>query len=213
MPLTITIDVQDSATAAVVALDDALGKRTYAKAVARVVSNEFTRNFERLAQARHRGGQHNYYLTAARSTMGTSPDNVPTVTVYAPAGIGLRRYGGTVKASGKISAVTGKPIRSIAIPKEGGPAEGRVPLDFKTAGVKLRLIVMKSLARAALYGPDPAHGNRPTVYFWLVGSVTFHADPSIFPKDSTLVETINKTLDRYAKGVWRSQVRRYTNGR
>lgn len=214
MPVTITVNVEDSATAAAVALEDALGKGLHAKAVARVASAEFVRNFERVAASRHRGiGQHNYYLTAARSTLGTAQGGDALVTVYAPSGIALRRYGGYVKASGRISAATGKPIRSLSIPRRGGPAEGRVPLDFKTAGVKLRLRVLKSINRAALVGPDPANAGRMTVYFWLVGSVTFRADPAVFPDDGDLSKSINATLDRYAKTVWAQHVRRYTNGR
>jgi hypothetical protein len=205
MPATITIDVQDSATTAVVALENALGTSVYAKAVARVAAAEYTRNFERLAASRHRGGPHNYYLTAARSTMGRAEGGDAVVTIYAPAGIGLRRYGGTVKASGRVSTVTGKPIKSIAIPREGGPAEGRTPLDVKTAGIKLRLVILKSINRAALYGPDS--GGKPTVYFWLVGSVTFRPDTAVFPAASDLSLKINSTLDRYAKGVWAKYAR------
>ena len=211
MPTTITIEVQDSATAAAVALQDALGKGVHAKAVARVAAAEYTRNFERLASTRHRGGAHNYYLTAARSTMGRAEGSDAVVSIYAPAGIGLRRYGGTVKASGRISQVTGRPIRSIAIPKEGGPAEGRVPLDMKTAGIKLRLVILKSINRACLAGRDD--GGRMTVYFWLVGSVTFRPDPSVFPDPSDLSVKINATLDRYAKTVWAQYARRTANGR
>ena len=205
MPVTITVQVTDSATAAAVALQDALGKGLHAKAVARVASAEFVKNFERLAASRHRGGQHNYYLTAARSAIGRAEGGDAVVSIYAPAGIGLRRYGGTVKASGRISSVTGKPIRSIAIPREGGPAEGRVPLDVKTAGIKLRLVILKSINRAALYGPDAS--GKPTVYFWLVGSVTFRPDASVFPAASELSVIINSTLDRYAKGVWAQYAR------
>jgi hypothetical protein len=218
MPVTIRVEVQDSATAAAVALHDALGKGLHAKAVARVASAEFVKNFERLAASRHRGGQHNYYLTAARSTLGTAQGGDAVVTVYAPAGIALRRYGsgglpgGVVKPSGRISQVTGKPIKSMSIPREGGPADGRVPLDIKTAGVVLKLRVLKSINRAALVGKDPASG-RMTVYFWLVKSVRYHADSAVFPADADLSKTINATLDRYAKTVWAQHVRRYTNGR
>lgn len=214
MPVTIKIDVQDSATAAVIALEQALGARTYGKAVARVAANLYTRNFERLAQARHRGGPHNYYLTAARSTMGrVGSDGVPTVTIYAPAGIALRRYGsaklpgGVLRASGRVSSVTGKPVTKLAIPDEGGPADGRVPLDFKTSGIKLRLAVFKTLNRAALVRDDDA-SDKPVVYFWLHESVIQPEDASVFPSDAKLSQDINRTLDRWASGVWAQYIRK-----
>ncbi len=200
MSVTITIETDTSSIAQLTALADTAGRRKYLTAVSRTAANVFTSNFEQKARARHRGGPFNYYLTAARNTSADTDQDSAIIRITAPAGIALRRYGGTVLPSGRISRVTGRPITKLAIPARDGPAAGRTTLDMQTAGVKLRLIVIKRLNLAALAGEDTSSG-RPRIYFWLVPKTTHQPDPTVFPDNETLGTAVNKTLARVFKSA------------
>lgn len=200
--LTINIQTTGNPANRLAALADIAGRRKYLTAVARTAANTFVQNFEDLAQQRHRDGPFNYYHTAARNTIGVAEKLAAVIRITAPAGIGLRRYGGDVYPSGRISSITGKPITKLAIPVKGRPMDSRTPLDAKNMGVKLRLAVIKRLGIAALVGPDPATG-RPRFYFWLVSSTHHDPDPTVFPSADTLSRSVNKTLARVFNDAWR----------
>ncbi|MDA3925202.1 MAG: hypothetical protein PF904_10950 [Kiritimatiellae bacterium] len=192
---TLHIQTAGNAEAQLNALAETATRRQYLSAVSRTASNTFVRNFESQAQKKHRGGSFNYYLTAARNTTGSVDDDSAVIRIAAPAGIGLRRYGGTVVPSGRPSRITGKPITKLTIPVKGGPADGKSTLDMQTAGVKLHLVVLKRLGLAALAGPADA-GGESKFYFWLVPSTTHQPDPTVFPSNDVLSRDINKTLTR-----------------
>ena len=64
-----------------------------------------------------------FYKKAAESVQLASSADAAIVSIT-QRGIALRRYGGTVRPTGRTSDVTGKPIKNLALPVGGAPSPG-----------------------------------------------------------------------------------------
>jgi len=161
-----------------------------AAAVVAEACGDLTRgHLRRLAGRRHRPGiAHNFYLRAADAVVAERVTGGAAVTI-AHEGLALRYYGGTVRPSGRISLVTGRPIRALAVPKPGSGAEGKTPGEFG----KLFVVASKRSGKAVLAGRGPAGMVR--VLFLLLKSAEHKADKSVLPKDRAYQEAGAEALD------------------
>lgn len=148
-----------------------------------------------LHAARHRGvTQRSFYLRAAEAVVADASKDGARVQID-HAGLALRFYGGRVYPSGRTSLITGKPIRRIAVPKEGSEAEGKTPYDFRG---RVSLIITKR--KKAFLGKEEADGSF-TPLFWLVEMTKHEKDPTVLPTDDTLADAAEEAIDEYIQEV------------
>ena len=160
-----------------------------ANAVAAEAAAERTReHFKALSASRHRpGSSKDYYQNAVEAVVSSADASSGKVSIDYT-GLALRRYGGEVKPSGKTSLITGKPIRRLAVPKEGSEAEGRTPYDFRG---KVSLVVTKR--KKAFLGKPEADGSFSPL-FWLVETTHHDPDPSVLPTDDDFYSAVKTAL-------------------
>ncbi len=105
-------------------------------------------------------------------------------------GAALHYYGGTVRPSGRVSTVTGRPIQFLTIPKHPA-AHGKRASDFRAlysvpGGLRLQQGAQKSEAA------DP-------LYFIFARQATIKADPALLPEMALMQEAaadaVADTLD------------------
>ena len=100
------------------------------------------------------------------------------------------RYATTAPCpSRRVSLVTGRPIKRLAIPIKGRGAEGRLPKDFKG----LFVVASKRSGKAVLAGRGPSGLVR--ALFTLVKSSTHKADKSVLPTDDQYTAAGADALD------------------
>jgi len=150
---------------------------------------ELTRtHIDGIAGKRHRSrSPRNYYAEAAASVIREWDDNTATVSIP-HAGFALRYYGGTVRPSGRTSLITGKPIRRLAIPISGSPAEGKTPGDFKD------IFFLKSKKGNGLLAQDKGNGLI-SVLFSLHDKTEHEEDKSILPTDAEYDAAVVKAIE------------------
>ena len=143
----------------------------------------------RIASSRHRSGlARNFYARAADAVVSEPVSHGAMITIP-HTGLALRYYGGTVRPSGRVSLVTGRPIKRLAIPIKGRGAEGRLPKDFKG----LFVVASKRSGKAVLAGRGPSGLVR--ALFTLVKSSTHKADKSVLPTDDQYTAAGADALD------------------
>jgi hypothetical protein len=141
----------------------------------------------RLAARRHRPGMpHNFYARAAGAVV-SEPVYGGAQVIIPHEGLALRYYGGTVRPSGRISLVTGRPIRRLAVPKKGSGAQGKTPAEFKD----LFVLKLKRKAVLAVRGP----GGMVRVLFRLLERTEHKPDPSVMPTDAEFRKAGAEALD------------------
>lgn len=163
---------------------------TAANEVISEAAAEVTREHLRsLHNTRHRPGlSKSFYLSAADAVVSLSDDNSAVVDIP-HTGLALRYYGGDVYPSGKISLITGKPIRHLAIPVEGSEAEGKTPYDLRGS---TSLVVTKR-KKAFLVKKDSDEEITPL--FWLVEKSHHEADKTVLPTDEALQKAASEALN------------------
>ena len=163
--------------------------------VAEAAAEKARAHLRALSSERHRAsGPRSFYLRAAEAVVALSDDSGAVVEIP-HTGLALRRYGGEVSPSGKTSLVTGKPIRRLAVPKEGSEAEGRTPYDFRG---KVSLVITKR--KKAFLGKPEADGSF-TPLFWLVESTRHEPDPSVLPTDAEFQSAAVEALEEFVKEI------------
>lgn len=190
--LTLNVNMADAKVReTLAAVSEKLSPESCAAAAAEAGADVVRDHFITLARSRHRSGQRiNYYLQAADSVIrepsgGTALIRVPHT------GIAQRYFGGTVYPSGRISAVTGKPIRRLAIGLSGTPGEGHVPADF--AGL---FCIPSDDGEKAVLARESGGGVQ--ALFALVPKAVQHADSSVLPADDALLDAAAQSiLDLY----------------
>lgn len=141
-----------------------------------------------LASSRHRKGQGlNFYARAADAVVAEPVSGGAEVTIP-HVGLALRYFGGTVRASGRISQVTGRPIRMLAIPKKGSEAEGKTPGEFGD----LFVVASRRSGKAVLAGRK-ANGM-VAVLFFLTPKTTHKPDKSVLPTDAAYLDACKDAL-------------------
>lgn len=162
---------------------------TYTGPAAGVVAEaagDLTReHFRKRAADKHRPAQpHNYWLRAADSVVAEAVDGGAKVSIP-HTGVALRYFGGTVRPSGRISLVTGKPIRRLAVPFSGSEAEGKTPGEFDGLFVLSRMYGA-SMNKASLCRKTSSGGI--VGLFALLDKTEHEADESVLPSDAEYEE-------------------------
>lgn len=131
-----------------------------------------------IARSRHRPRvRNNFYQDAADSVISKQVADGAEISIP-HVGFALRYEGGTIRPSGRISLVTGKPIKKLAIPIKGSPAEGRSPGEF--SGV----FVIKGKRKGTAFLAGKKSNGMIGLLFALVAKTEHNPDPSILPTDA-----------------------------
>jgi hypothetical protein len=131
-----------------------------------------------------------YWVNAGDNTVATSSGAVVNIEVVEKVGkvVGVRRHytgGGTIKPSGRISEITGKPIQYLTIPINGA-AHGKTVAMMRTLGVDL---YRKGSALFAKSGGTRSDSD--VAMFALKKSVGPQTpNPSIIPTPQQYFETV-----------------------
>lgn len=169
--------------------------------VAESAADKVREHFQILHNSRHRGvTAKSFYLSARNYVVHSATANEGKVEID-HTGLALRYYGQEkVLPSGKISLITGKPIKHIAIPREGSEAEGKTPYDFKGQNLEL------GFGKKSLYlGKREGGSKKLTPLFWLVDSTHHDPDPSVLPTDDELAEVALEALNEYLEEIKRGR--------
>ena len=131
-----------------------------------------------------------YWVKAGDNTVATSSGEVINIEVVERAGkfVGVRRHytgGGTIKPSGRISEITGKPIQYLTIPINGA-AHGKTVAMMQSLGVIYRK------GGALFLAPNGAkRSDSDVAMFALKKSIgPQQPNPSIIPKPQQYFETV-----------------------
>ena len=131
-----------------------------------------------------------YWVKAGDNTVATSSGATINIEVVERAGkfVGVRRHytgGGTIKPSGRISEITGNPIKYLTIPINGA-AHGKTVAMMKALGVDL---YRKGSALFAKSGNSRSDSD--TAMFALKKSIGPQTpNPSIIPTPQQYFETV-----------------------
>ncbi len=196
----ITIKVKTTGEEQLAKLQAALGDGTVGNALKTAALAEVQDNFALLGQKPNKlGGTSTGYWKAAWDST-TSKINGPSVVVtISHLGVALHYYGGTVKPSGKVSEVTGKPIKFLTIPKVAA-AHGKTVGTLRAMGITL-YPGRGGLLRQAGAKREP---KTDEMWFALTKSVTFKPDPTVLPTEAKLraagITAIDNLLSFTASG-------------
>ena len=131
-----------------------------------------------------------YWLKASNATNATTTGDTINIWVQETAGklVGVRRHytgGGTIKPSGRISEITGKPIQYLTIPINGA-AHGKTVAMMRALGVDL---YRKGSALFAKSGN--ARSDSDVAMFALKKSIgPQNPNPAIIPTPQQYFETV-----------------------
>ncbi len=140
------------------------------------------------------GKRTNFYAKAGRSVRMIVGGDHGEVVVVAR-GFRYQLKGGTIRPSGCLSAITGKPIRHLVIPIHA-EAHGRTPSDNRFNG---NLFVLRSKEKNQAYLARPkGRGKRKELVFLYVlkASVTKKPDPSVMPTTADLNAAVHTALKK-----------------
>jgi len=207
----VDMTVRETVSAAAAEVVPQLAGNVVAKIAARVGAARVVSHLEQRAAARHRSFMpHDFYLTAARATVSSTRDATATISITGPAGIRLRYFGsdalpgGAVRASGRTSRVTGRPITKLAVPdRDNTDAQARTPADFSD----LRLVVFGR-------GPDvPAalvrgKGDAMRIYYWLRDATIHQPDSTVLPNLDEMGREILAEVSLRARAAWKRKAAR-----
>ena len=167
-----TIRLRDTLSPAMAAAGAQASPARCAKIAARIASAIFVTHFEKLSKERHRAGMaHDFYLTAARSTYGSTVNGTAVVSVLAPTGLRQRYKGGNLWSDKKYRLRDGRTYSALWIPV--GAAVGRTGGDFR--GQLAVIWNSKTQKGVAIDRVTKA------VLFALVGHVKQDPDDSVVP--------------------------------
>ena len=205
MAVLIFINVTDSATPALVALDGVLNARQLSASVGEAEVALLQDHFLKNGRNKHGWPTTSFWPRAARATDYHVIDGGVLVSINQ---IGVRqRYAG-----GGIHPTTGHVFLTIPACAE---AYGHLAGEFSNLKVAYNrngaFALVEADATTVSWGRKKKDGTRTmkkqevggAVYFWLVKSVTQPADPGVIPSDdeikSAAVDTINQIVERAAK--------------
>jgi hypothetical protein len=146
------------------------------------------------------GGTPTGYWTGVRNSVTPGRQGDAVTVEMKGAGLLMKWLGGTIKASGRISSVTGKPIKNLSIPVHAS-AHGKVPAMFGNA-----LYGHGFAGGAGRHEGDTARGfglwlrtgSKPSdsdpLLFWLKPSVNIPADKNILPPPEKLAASCGEAV-------------------
>jgi hypothetical protein len=164
-----------------------------AKIASRLAAAVFTSHFELLSRERHRSQMpHDFYLTAARSTIGRSEGSSAIVEVSAPTGLRQRVLGGKIYATKSYRLRGGRTYSALWIPV--GEAVGRTGGDYRGA----LAVIWNSTTQKGVAVDKTSR----SVLFALVGSVDQQPDPTVIPDAHDLRAAIIPVLINKLERAW-----------
>lgn len=139
------------------------------------------------------GDSTGYWKGVAESTTAASGADGVTITIRQK-GLRLKYHGGIITASGRISEVTGKPIRMLSIPAHPA-AHGRTIADLggRAAFYRKGAGIFKFTTPGTPKDGDP-------LYYILRRSVTIKADPGILPPPGDILNGCMRALQAAVPG-------------
>ncbi len=194
--ITVKVNVKaNEVTGLIRRLNIAFSGNTAGRVVGEACADTTRDHFLRLAGERHRPGlPRNYYLRAADAVV-SEPINGGARVSVAHTGLALRYHGGTVLPSGRISLVTGRPIRALAVPVGGSEAEGKTPGEFQG----LFVLSPKKSDKAVL--ADRAPDGMVRILFRLIKKSHHTPDPSVLPSDSDYEKGATSALEELVQEI------------
>lgn len=156
-----------------------------------------------------RVGSRNYWAGAAEATESHMEGRTARVTV-SHTGVRLHLEGGTVRATGRTSPVTGKPTKSLLVPGPDSPlrkrritlAEAGIPEDeiMVLYSVKSHLPYLARVQeRKRMY---KGWKQKVTPLGLLLKSVTHDPDRTVLPSDEQLTDTVKTSaVDTLAQRI------------
>jgi len=196
--MTVSLSQDDSD---VQALLERLGRavadgRAMNRVVAEAGADATREHLRGLSRSRHRAVvAHNFYGRAADAVVGSAQQDGAEISI-AHEGLRLRWLGGRVFPSGRTSLVTGKPIRKLAIPLSGSPAEGKAVGEFRD----LTLVVTRR--KKAFLAQRKSRGA--LTFLFVLKEMTKHdPDPSVMPTDDAYRTSALHALDVFVEEVSR----------
>lgn len=132
-----------------------------------------------------------YWARVLNSVEGTHDGRAVTVTMKG-AGLLMKWQGGVIKPSGRVSSVTGKPIKFLAIPATAA-AHGKVPAMF---GKKLYAIRGDRGGVLKLMSSDKRQASDP-VMFYLSRSATIKPDKNILPPSALMGRKVGEAVSLF----------------
>ena len=136
------------------------------------------------------GNRTNYYARAARGVLIEPPAGLVTIVQR---GFRYQVKGGTIRPSGRLSLITGKPITHLTIPISP-KAHGKNPSDLGP------LFLLRSKERNQAYlARQQGRGKNAGIelLYVLKSSVTHHADPALLPSQQDVHAALHEALSRY----------------
>lgn len=208
--ITINVEiVKDTATPALRALRDGLRNENLLPVLGRSVTNAIRRNFDELESTRPNklGGQRQHYYSGARQGTSFVVDGDSALVGIHQVGMGLRYFGGTVRAGAGISSFTGQPTKYLTIPVTA-EAYGHRASDFPDLTVLWGRDGPYALGRVTPRTVATAGDTRQTeVLFVLKTQVTVEADPTMLPSAQALSDALNSDFNKYVNMLWRREAR------
>lgn len=123
-----------------------------------------------------------YWKEAAEATEVEASGGQYTVAVH-QRGVALHYYGGTVKPTGRISSVTGKPIKRLLIPFDDSPLR-KQKAELSELGIDPGdMFVLKKPARAILAAKQ---GSGVLMLGVLKTQQKFDADKTVLPTEEAM---------------------------
>lgn len=133
------------------------------------------------------GGPSTGYWATVRNSAAAEVDGGAVTVSLTGVGLRMKYEGDVIRPSGRVSTVTGKPIKFLSIPVDA-QAHGKVPAEFGK-----KLYVRGFAGGMGRSEGDSAQGSglwlrqgrraadSDPLLFWLVKKVTIKADKGIFP--------------------------------
>lgn len=214
MPADVTITItDDTATPALRALTRGLSPENLLPVLGRSAQNAIKANFDVLEATRPNklgGPREHYYSTARNSTRLVVSGDTATVGI-AEVGIGLRYYGGTIRAGAGTSSATGQPTKYLTIPataeaygKRASEFDALTVLWGKNGPYALAIVERGSLA-STIRGGRPSADKVGQVMFWLRKEVDIPADSTMLPTPEAFQTEISQDFRRFVKAIWRTR--------
>lgn len=209
----LTIDVvitEDTATPALVELEEGLRPENLLPVFGRSVSNAVRDNYDDLEASRPNkmGGERQHYYSQARSATDFIVEGDHATVSVKEVGMRLRYFGGTVRAGVGVSSTSGKPTKYLTIPATP-ETYGHRAADFPDMVVlwgrdgpyALGRVEQKMIAIADSFG---AKTVQTEVLFWLRAEVDIPADATMLPGINAIDAAVKKDFNSYVRMLWRT---------
>jgi len=195
MKTTVTVTGSDEARKLLASVGDAMESPGVMRAMETALKTAVQENFLVLNQKPNKlGGERTNYWALAADATTSSVNGLSGVVECARIGVALHLHGGTVKPTGRISEVTGKPIRLLTIPVTAA-AHGKTVAMLRALGINLYRAggsLYRHPGQAAKVDPDTDQK-----FFALARQANIKANPSVLPAEPELAEAAAEAARDY----------------